>query len=175
MYDPPAGRWLQESFETDERPRLRGGKGMGRGLGEHLRCWCGFGVGLGVSLRLGHADAEDVIDVADDGEALTVGELAVYVVKLLNFGASLGAGVAIFLVAESFASDARKDREETRVGLGVFSHGEGKIESVELLEELIHPHGSGFEGDLFKFRVIVANEFNRFCAGVLHFLAPFLL
>ena len=102
-------------------------------------------------LRLQGLEAEDGIDVADDGAGFILGKFAVGSFELLNGSPGLNARVAIFLVAEGFASNARKNGEETRVGFGFVFDGDREIDGVELFEELVQAHGGGFEGDLLEF------------------------
>src|SRR3954471_13884329 len=102
---------------------LFAGTGVERGnihLTKRLRDWCWLWFEVGWRFGLGHADAEDVIDVADDGAALTVGKFAIGVIQLFDFGAGLDAGIAIFLVAEGFTRNARENGEQARVGFGLF-------------------------------------------------------
>ena len=96
-------------------------------------------------------EAEDGIDVADDGARFFLSEFAVGIFELLNGSSGLGASVTIFLVAERFASDAWKNGEKAGVGFRFVFDRDREIDGVELFEELIEAHGGGFECDLLEF------------------------
>jgi hypothetical protein len=106
---------------------------------------------ISVVVFFGRAEAEDFVHFVDDGETFAVGEFAVRIFEFLDFGAGLGAGVAIFLVAQSFPGDAWQGGEEAGIGFGLVFDGGGEVDGVELFEELVEAHGSGFEGDVFEF------------------------
>ena len=55
---------------------------------------------------VGRGEAEDVVDVADDGAPFAFGELAFGVADFLEFGAGSGVSVAIFLDDHCFAAGA---------------------------------------------------------------------
>jgi hypothetical protein len=70
------------------------------------------------------ADAEDVIDVADDGMALGVGEFALGILEELDGFASFGAGFAVLLQHHRFAAGARQGVHEADEGSGIAAQTE---------------------------------------------------
>jgi len=108
---------------------VRGGQGLGR-LALWILFWlvefagavaefAVFHVFLPVFFAFGRGEAEDVVDVADDGVAFGVGEFAVGVFERPEGSAGLGAGLAVFLDEHGFAAGAGEGVEETGEGGGV--------------------------------------------------------
>jgi len=105
------------------------------------------------------SESENLVDMADDGEALGVREFAIEVFEFCEGGAGLGAGVAIFLELHGFLAGA---------GQGVEQAGESGAIAAELFVErlrsqiaqgLKNMEGAELEGGVIDFGSIeIADE-----------------
>jgi len=112
----------------------------------------------------------------DEVSAFFVGQLAFWIEEGLSLSAGLEAGIAILLVAESFAAYAGQDGQKAEESGGQILKVCGEAASLEALQEFEDAHGSHVKADLVEpggFGVI--EEFQAVGLAITKIFAPLLM